>query len=187
MRHLVIRLLALAAIAYAMACGGGDFVGADSCSLSLVVSPELPVRGDTVEVAADVLIDGDLSGVESIEWSIRFDGAEISFEVTGANGDEVVFPAAQAGVYNISVSGSVGSTQCGGDLRDLNVNEQGAVFEPMRLVVVPRTTGIVPPQTIDFDLPGGADYSLSSLSLQGGELSAVVVEGPDSEPLSGAY
>ncbi|HEY8147241.1 MAG TPA: carboxypeptidase-like regulatory domain-containing protein, partial [Kofleriaceae bacterium] len=47
--------------------------------------------------------------------------------------------------------------------------------------------GIVPPQTIDFDLPGGADYSLSSLSLQGGELSAVVVEGPDSEPLSGAY
>ena len=84
--HTLVRLLAVAAIAYAMACGG-DIAGGSSCSLSLVVSPDQPVRGDTVEVAADVLIDGMLSGVETIDWSIRFDGAEVSFDVTGANGD----------------------------------------------------------------------------------------------------
>ena len=184
--HTLVRLLAVAAIAYAMACGG-DIAGGSSCSLSLVVSPDQPVRGDTVEVAADVLIDGMLSGVETIDWSIRFDGAEVSFDVTGANGDEVVFSAAEAGVYNIAVSGSLGGTACTSDARDLNVNQEGAIVQPMRLVIVPKSSSVLPPQTIDFELPGGADYSLSTLSLQGGELSAVVVQGPDSEPLPGAY
>lgn len=187
MRHHVIRLLAVGAIGYAVACGGLDSVSEPSCSFSLVVTPDQPVRGDMVEVAADVYTEGGLSGVEVIEWSIRFDGADVAFEVTGANGDEVVFPAGQAGVYNISATGSVGGTSCDGAARDLNVTEPGAVREPMRLVIVPRTSSILPPQSIDFELPGGADYTLSSLTLQTGDLAGAVVRAPDSEPLAGAY
>jgi hypothetical protein len=188
-RHLGIRLLAVVAIAYGMACGG-DFGGGDgpSCELSLVISPDPPVRGDLVEVGANIFIDGELSGVEVINWSVRRGGDDVSYQVTGANGDEVVFTAAEAGVYDISASGSVGGFPCDGAARELNVTEEGAIFAPMRLVIVPRANSVVPPQSIDFELPGGApDYSLSSLLIQEGELAASTVVGPDSEPLPGAY
>lgn len=187
-RHAAIRLVALAAILYGMACGG-DFGAGDTprCDLSLVVSPEQPVRGSLVEAAADVFTEGGLSGVEVISWSIRYDGAEVAYDVTGANGDEVVFTAGQAGVYAVSVTGSVGGTPCESAARDVNVIEEGAVFEPMRLVIVPRSSAVLPPQAIDFELPGGAPYSLSTLSLQAGELAGAVVRGPASEPLAGAY
>ena len=182
-----IRLLAIAAIAYAMACGGGDASSGPSCELALVVTPELPVRGDTVEVAVDLFADG-LSGVEVIDWSVEFDGAQVAYQVSGANGDEVVFTADQAGVYHLAVTGSLGGTACESDARDLNVVEEGAVLEPMRLVIVPRAGTALPPQSIDFQLPGGApEYSLSSLSLEAGELAGAVVRGPDDQPLPGAY
>ncbi|HEU5060609.1 MAG TPA: carboxypeptidase-like regulatory domain-containing protein [Kofleriaceae bacterium] len=188
MRHALVRLLAVSAIAYAMACGGDFAGGDDSCSISLIVLPDQPERGDTIEATASLSIDGDLSGIEVIEWSVRYGGADVAYQVSGANGDEVVFTADQAGVYSISASGSVGGVTCQGDARDLNVIEQGAVIEPMRLVVVPRGSSLVPPQTIDFDLPGGApEYSLSTLSLTEGELAGASVRGPDGEPLSGAY
>lgn len=181
-----IRLLALAAIAYAVACGGA---GADvpSCALYLVVTPEQPVRGDTVEVAVDAQIDGGLTGIELVDWSIDYDGAPVAFDVTGANGDEVVFAAAQAGVYRVAVAGSIGGVACTGDARDLNVTVPGAVFAPMRLVIVPRSGAAVPPQTFDFQLPGGADFALSSLSVESGALTQVHVVGADSAPLAGAY
>ena len=187
-RHTPIRLLAVAAIAYGMACGGDFGVDDRSCELSLVILPAQPVRGDLVEVGADIFIDGELSGVEVVSWSVRLGGADVAYQVTGANGDEVVFTAAEAGVYDIAASGSVGGVPCTGAVRELNVTEQGAIFEPMRLVIVPRASSVVPPQSIDFDLPGGApDYSLSTLSLQEGELAGATVLGPDSEPLPGAY
>jgi len=184
--HWTIRLLALAVITYAMACGGDFAAGGPSCSFSLVITPELPVRGDIVEAAVNVDIVGDVSGIEVVDWSIQFDGAPVSYDVTGANGDEVVFTAAPVGVYNIAVSGSLGATTCAGDSRDLNVSEPGAVLGPMRLVIVPRSSSVVPPQTIDFQLPGGADYTLSTLSLDGGANTPLYVYGP-SDPLEGAY
>src|SRR6185503_4641852 len=107
MRQWIIRLLALATIVWSMACGGDFGAGGDSCSFSLVITPELPVRGDIVEAAVNVSIDGEVSGIEVVDWSIQYDGADVAFDVTGANGDEVVFTAGPVGVYNIAVSGSV--------------------------------------------------------------------------------
>lgn len=187
MRQSTVRLLALAAIAYAVACGSPAGSGGPSCDFALSVTPEQPVRGDTVEVAVDVTTDGGLSGIEVVDWSITYGGAPVTFDVTGANGDEVVFAAGQAGVYRVAVSGSVGGVSCTGDARDLNVSEPGAVFQPMRLVIVPRSGSAVPPQTIDFQLPGGADYALSSLAIQSGAATPIHLVGPDSAPLAGAY
>jgi hypothetical protein len=184
--HWIIRLFALAAIAYSMACGGLDGSGVPSCEFFLVVTPDSPVRGDTVEVAVDVTTDGSVAGIEVVDWSISYDGAPVTFEVTGANGDEVVFPAAQAGVYRVAVSGSLGGVSCSSDARDLNVTEPGAVLAPMRLVIVPRSGTGVPPQSIDFQLPGGADYALSTLSVDGGAATAIYVHDA-SDPLPGAY
>jgi len=184
MRHWVTRIVALASIAYAMACGGDFGGGGPTCDFSLVVTPDVAVRGAIVEVAVNV--DGDASGTEVVDWSIRYDGADVAFDVTGANGDEVTFTPAQAGVYQIAANGSIGATGCAGDSRDLNVSEPGAVFEPMRLVVVPRASSAVPPQTVDFQLPGGAPYSLSTVSLDSGASTTVHVYGP-SDPLPGAY
>jgi hypothetical protein len=183
-RHFIIRLLALAAIAYAMACGGGDGIVGETCTFSLVITPEPAVRGQIVEVAVNV--ETDLSGTEVVDWSIDYAGAQVAFDVTGANGDEVTFTPAQAGVYNIVASGSIGVTQCDADFRNLNVTEPGAMLQPMRLVVVPRSGSAVPPQTIDFQLPGGAPYTLSTVSLDSGTSTTVYVWGP-TDALEGAY
>jgi len=183
-RQWAIRLLALAAIAYAMACGGGDAIDGNDCTFSLVVTPEPAVRGEVVEVAVNV--DGEASGTEVVNWSIDYAGAPVEFTVSGANGDEIVFTPEQAGVYIISAGGSIGTSSCTGDFRDLNVSEPGAMFAPMRLVVVPRAGSAVPPQTIDFQLPGGAPYTLSTISLDGGANTSLYVYGP-SDPLEGAY
>jgi len=183
--HWTIRLLALGAIAYAMACGGADGAGGPSCVFALVVTPSEPVRGDTVELTA--IAGGDASGIEEVEWSVLFDGAPVVFEIGGANGDEVVFPAGEAGVYDIAVSGSIGGIDCTGDSRQLNVSQAGAIVQSMRLLIVSREGSILPPQTFDFDLPGGAPYSLSTVSVAEGALTAVNVLGPGGDPLAGAY
>lgn len=179
MRH-AIRILALAAIVYAVACGGDAGVDEPYCNLSLVVTPSQPVRGNTVELGVNVetyLV----SGIEEFSWNVSYGGAPVSFE---ASGEEITFVAAQAGVYQLGVSGSVGGVPCGADGRDLNVIEEGALFEPMRLVIVPRDGTPMPPQTLDFELPGGADYTLSTLTLEAGTEINGTVRGPDDEPLA---
>src|SRR5678815_3442975 len=81
-RQWIIRLLALAAIAWSMACGGDFGAGGPSCSFSLVITPDVPVRGDIIEAAVNVDIVGDVSGIEAVDWIVQFDGAPVSYAVS---------------------------------------------------------------------------------------------------------
>jgi hypothetical protein len=180
MRHVLLRAAALGVSIHAIACGAGGDGGGPSCALTVIVSPAQPVRGNTVELAVDVALE-ELSGFQDIQWSVRYGGAEV---VLAANGDERTFLAGQAGIYEILVTGTVGGVSCEADQRSLNVTESGAMFTPMRLVVVPRDRSLVPPQAIDFDLPGGADYTLSTVGLSAGVSVSAVLRDSDNQPLA---
>jgi hypothetical protein len=175
----------LAGVALAIRCGGDDEGGdgGPSCEIDLVVSPVSPVRGQQVAVTAQTTVDG-LSGARSYSWSVSYGGQPVEFQVTSPD-DQIAFATPEAGIYEIRVTGSVGGTPCSGASRDLNVLVPGARFEDYAVRVVPRDPLDAPAQEILIEVPGGANYSIGTLTVSRGSSAAGVLLGAAGTPLAG--
>ena len=171
-------------LAAASSCAGGDGGdGGEACSISLVASPPAPVRGQFVSVTAMTEVVGT-SGARSYTWLVSLAGEPIVFEVISPD-DTISFQASEAGVYEVSVSGTVGATVCSSDEISINATVPGAVFEDMVLRVVPRDPLAAPAQDLFIEVPGGAPYDLGAVTLSAGVAVDGVLRGPGGAPLAG--
>lgn len=179
--------MALAAVAATLSasCGAGDG-GIDAyCSMSMSVSPASPEVGDTVQLAALVNREG-ISGAHSYSWSVRFGSETVVQQMAAADNSVITFVAGQAGIYSLSLAGSVGSLGCSGDNRDINVTVPGANFASYLLRVTPEAGTLAPTQDLLVSIAGGSpEFALGSVSLSPGAEVSLTLVGPSAEPLAG--
>ena len=184
MGHREVRAAALGLVLVTLGCGAdGGIIPEPSCSIAIAVSPAMPVRGQIVSATALVEVE-DLSGGRTITWSVRFGGAAVEHQVISPD-DTISFEASEAGTYEVSASGSVGGVACSGDERAVNVIVPGARFEDMVVRAVPADPLEAAAQDLLVRVPGGADYSLGTLTLSGGVAVTGQLFGPGGETLTG--
>ena len=182
--HREVRAAALGLVLVTLGCGAdGGHLPEPSCSIAIAVSPSMPVRGQIVSATAQVEVE-ELFGGRTITWSVRFGGAAVEHQVISPD-DTISFEASEAGTYEVSASGSVGGTACSGDMRSVNVIVPGARFEDMVVRAVPADPLAAAAQDLLVRVPGGADYSLGTLTLSGGIAVAGQLLGPGGEGLTG--
>jgi hypothetical protein len=174
MTQLLPRLVLLALLAGAVACGTGvpdddsDDGDGDGCGLSFSVDPverEERVVGRKLQVTA--YVDGGSSGFAEYEWTVTSDGEPIPFDDTNrTDGSVIELTPASAGIHEIALAGSIGGLTCTSAQDTLNVLASGARLERFVLRVVPGAGGDVPAQDRPIEVFGGdGEFSLGSLAV----------------------
>jgi hypothetical protein len=174
-RAACLALVASAALAFASAsCGaGGDADGGpdadvSGCTMRITANPAMPNVGDTVDIDGSIDSFG-VSGLESYVFTVTRSNSPVTLtERDPFDGSKMSFDADVAGTYRIELRGDQGGVSCTDDVLTLNAVDPGAATALFRFRFVTGLAQPAPPQDKLFEIPGGADYSLSTIGLDSG-------------------
>jgi hypothetical protein len=162
------RWLLLAASIVLGACagdlaGGGDNTTADAptgygdanpCGAQIAFDPIEPVASSILPIRAYTTII-NTPGVLTYTWTVTFGGSDVPTTNQAADGSQIGFIAATAGIYNVQLQIG-GPTSCDHADALLTVGTPGAKADVFRLRTVPPPT-IAPPQERFVQVKGGND------------------------------
>jgi len=184
-------LAALAALALAASsCGatdanggvdaGSSGDGGSGCEMVITVLNSSPITAATIDVDGSIDNYGS-SGFEEFAFAVTLNGVDVvTSERTPFDGSKISFVANQPGPYRVELRGSVGASSCIDALATVNVSDPGAATRPFRFRFAPALGQAAPPQDKLLEIPGGADYSLGTVSLDPGlSVSGIVSDGSD--------
>ncbi len=176
-----------------VACGGTTSDGIDGedenlhCAMQIVgVTPSQPITGAVVVLAGDM--ETANTGWRSYHWRVVSSGVELQLDPVSGSGEQVSFMPANAGVYQVTLSGTAGSAMCTDATLDpaVNVTVSGAITSSFRLRIVPTTAMTAVTKEFVVAIPGGGDYDLGPLTLERGVLATGKVVTPQGVGI-GAY
>jgi hypothetical protein len=171
------------------ACGAGGAgddgddaadAGVSTCSVTVDVTPTMPMAGEVLVASAQVNPGGHI-GLVAITWSV--DGPAGAVTATPRNPDatQVDVPTTDPGQYTISAEATVGGSACDTGVAVINVQAPGANMRTYRLRYTPLPGDLVPPQddATVFTLLGGVSaMNAGTRVLDPGQTIAAQVVGP---------
>lgn len=96
------RILVLALVVLAAACGADSAGGDDSCQVSLSYTPDPVVAGADTEVRVMSVVTNSF-GNNVYNWSVMKSGVLVPFEDALSNGSEITFIADTVGTYDVTL------------------------------------------------------------------------------------
>lgn len=150
------------------------------CSVSIGISPAIPVAGDTPIVA--IAVRGGATGFVTMEWRVTGPPGDVATRALDPDGLRISFVAPLPGPYIVGGNAMSGTMLCEVPPVIVNVLADDQETSDIRLSYVPLPGQDAPPQ-VDrevMSLRGGADYALPAARiLERGTPIAGTLNGPE--------
>ena len=168
------KILALALVVLAAACGAESAGGDDTCQVSLSYTLSQPVAGPDTEVRVTSIVTSSF-GTNIYNWNVMKGSTLVSYEDALSNHSEIVFLAEESGTYDVTLDVSPSSgLHCPQGVAHVNVPLDLSSLK-VRMHITPPPSAGAPLVDRPLQIRNATDFDMGPVVLEPGTIATAQV------------